>query len=157
MEYEKNSKFRKLINQIESNFTILKKKNYFKNNHLFENNQVILSPCDFHFENIIFSKSIIFIDFEYSGLDDPAKLYSVFFLQPNYLIKKKLFLSCIDKILFLKKKRLIKKRILFLMPIIYLRWALILLNNFSKKQLNKSIKYLREREEYYNLYKNHLN
>ncbi len=156
LEYKKNSKFRKLINKIEINFINLEKNNYFKNKYLFKNNQIILSPCDFHFENIIFYKKVIFIDFEYSGLDDPAKLFSVFFLQPNHLIKKKLFLTCIDKILFFKKNNLIKKRILFLMPIIYLRWALILLNNFSTKQLNKSIQYLHQRKEYYNLYKNYL-
>ena len=90
-----------------------------------------------------------FIDFEYSGLDDPAKLYAVFFLQPNHIINKNIFNSSINKILFFKKNMLIKKRILFLMPIIYLRWSLILMNNFSKKQLIKTSKYLIDRNDYY--------
>ena len=147
--YKNNFLYKKIINQIEKKFNNLKKINYFKNDLILKKKDLILSPCDFHLENMIFEKKIIFIDFEYSGLDDPAKLYAVFFLQPNHIINKNIFNSSINKILFFKKNMLIKKRILFLMPIIYLRWSLILMNNFSKKQLIKTSKYLIDRNDYY--------
>lgn len=43
-----------------------------------------LSPGDFGFHNALRSRSgTVFIDFEYAGLDDPAKTLSDFFLQPK--------------------------------------------------------------------------
>lgn len=147
--YKNNLIYAKIINLIEKKFNELKKINYFKNDFILKKKDLILSPCDFHLENMIFNKKIIFLDFEYSGLDDPAKLFAVFFLQPNHNISKNIFNSSINKILFFKKNILIKERILYLIPIIYLRWSLILMNNFSKKQLLKTSKYLTDRIDYY--------
>ena len=156
VNYNKNLEFKNLINKIEKKYNLLKENNYFSNSYLFKEKDLILSPCDFHLDNMIFDYKIIYVDFEYSGLDDPAKLYSVFFLQPNFYIKKNIFDSVINKILFFQNKDLIKKRIIYLFPIIYLRWALILLNNFSKSQFIKTKQYLKLREDYYNIYKSNL-
>ena len=48
---------------------------------------------------MIFNKKIYFIDFEYSGLDDPAKIFSIFFLQPELNITKKYFLKILIKLI----------------------------------------------------------
>ena len=150
----------------------LKNINYFDCHYILNRNDLILSPCDFHIGNMIFNNKIYYYDFEYSGLDDPAKLYSVFFLQPEFLISKKLCLKTLNQILFFKRsKKLIKERIIYLLPIIYLRWSLIILNAFNKIELNKNklfynnkannkdLKtqiskaslYLKRREDYFNL------
>ena len=48
---------------------------------------LIISPSDFGFHNVIIYKGInYFIDFEFSGWDDPAKLYCDFILQPKIQI-----------------------------------------------------------------------
>tara|TARA_B100001250_G_C19764080_1_gene773856 strand:- start:25 stop:1509 length:1485 start_codon:yes stop_codon:yes gene_type:complete len=165
--YKKNKRFKNLINSIEQKFLKLKNANYFVNFYNLKKKDLILSPCDFHIKNMIFNKKIYYFDFEYSGLDDPAKLYSVYFLQPENHVNINLFLSTINKILFFKKNNsLIKMRIIYLLPIIYLRWSLIILNEFNKKKFsyNKNIKelnaqivktsiYLKKRINYFNLYK----
>ncbi|MDB2709246.1 nucleotidase [Candidatus Pelagibacter bacterium] len=175
----KNNKFIKsIIDDIKKKFQTLKENNYFNNKYHFNKNDKILSPCDFNYNNIIFSnKKATFVDFEYSGIDDPAKLYAIFFLQPDYHIKIKTFNDNIDKLIFIKiNKFRFKNNLIYLLPICYLRWALILLNDFSDlnskrrnfsnnehlkskqlyKQKIKVIYYLNSRLKYFNLYKNYL-
>jgi hypothetical protein len=145
--YKKNYLFRELIDNINLKFLKLKNINYFDNSFILKKKDLILSPCDFHVKNMIISKKIYYYDFEYSGLDDPAKLYSVFFLQPEFLLSKKVFLNNLSKILFFKRnKNLIKKRIIYLLPIMYLRWSLIILNAFNKAELNKN-KFIYDKEK----------
>ena len=84
-----------------------------------------------------FKKNVFYIDFEYSGLDDPAKLYSVYFLQPEYNLKYSSYKQIINDILFFKSDQNILEKIEFLMPIIYLRWSLLLLNIFGKLSKQK--------------------
>ena len=124
---------------------------------------------------MVFNDRIYYIDFEYSGLDDPAKLYSIFYLQPEFNIDLDIFYKTVNKVLFFQNKdNEIKKKIILLMPIIYLRWSLILLNEFLDKnyknknlpiqikskyknkniQLIKANNYLKTRLKYFNLYKN---
>ena len=123
---------------------------------------------------MIFNKKIYYIDFEYSGIDDPAKLYSIFYLQPEFNINLNIFFKTINKVLFFKRSNnAIKRNIIFLMPIIYLRWSLILLNQFLSKdsktktasdyvkpnfknkntQLIKANNYLKDKNQYFKLYK----
>ena len=50
----------------------------------------LLSPSDFGFHNVIKTKQgLQFIDFEYFGWDDPAKLTSDFLLHPGMSLTKK--------------------------------------------------------------------
>ena len=101
---------------------------------------LILSPCDLNFNNIIFNKKLFFIDFEYSGLDHLSKLIAVFFLQPDYNIKLKHFLTSINKIIFDKKNLItVKKNIFINLSFCYLRWPLIILNDINKNYKNKNL------------------
>ena len=56
--YKNNFLYKKIINQIEKKFNNLKKINYFKNDLILKKKDLILSPCDFHLENMIFDIGI---------------------------------------------------------------------------------------------------
>ncbi|OGG12640.1 hypothetical protein A3D77_03935 [Candidatus Gottesmanbacteria bacterium RIFCSPHIGHO2_02_FULL_39_11] len=106
----------------------------------------ILSPSDFGFHNSILREDgqLFFLDFEYFGWDDPAKLISDFFLQPDlplpYIYREKAvreLKKCIDD----------KEGLEFRLPIYYLlfglKWCLILLNPFIREGYEESIKKIR--------------
>lgn len=62
--------------------------------------RIFLSPSDFGFHNCIESKNgLIFIDFEYSGLDNPLKLILDFIYQPDFYITEEFALLFSDVIL----------------------------------------------------------
>ena len=80
--YKNNMKFKKLIKTINLMLLTLIQEGFLKKYYVNKKN-LILSPCDFHIGNMVFNKKIYFIDFEYSGLDDPAKIFSIFFFNQN--------------------------------------------------------------------------
>ena len=133
--------------------------NLFKiNNFKLKKSELIISPCDFNINNIILDKKkFYFIDFEYSGLDSYSKLISVFILQPDYYIPYNLFKKIINKIINIlpnnKNKNL--KILTSLIPLIYLKWSLIILNQINKSKnrtsfyKSKFYKYIQSREEYF--------
>ena len=95
-----------------------------------------LSPSDFGFHNAILRNSgtVTFIDFEYAGWDDPAKLFADFFLQPSVPIPHEYKADFLNACLFHiedKKRNLHRKRALLLEPLFSLRWCCILLNPFK--------------------------
>jgi hypothetical protein len=57
--------------------------NMISNDHLLSEEEMALSPSDFGFHNALEATDgrIVFVDFEYAGWDDPAKLVSDFFCQ----------------------------------------------------------------------------
>jgi hypothetical protein len=91
----------------------------------------ILSPSDFGFHNAIErGASIAFIDFEYAGWDDPAKLVCDFFLQPRVLAPSTYlaaFTAGVAGACRLDTDWL-ARRVGLLMPICRLLWACIALN-----------------------------
>ena len=94
-----------------------------------------LSVVDFGFHNVIKKNNgdIIFIDFEYFGLDDPVKLVSDTLLHPHPLMNltyefKQYFF---DKTLaYFNKDNNYYDRIQVLYPLYALRWVTIILNPF---------------------------
>ena len=53
---------------------------------------LILSPSDFGFHNIVKKKQkLYFFDFEYSGVDDPVKLICDYICQPDYKINNPIY------------------------------------------------------------------
>ena len=53
-------------------------------------NELILSPSDFGFHNIIKKNNkLYFFDFEYAGMDDPVKLICDYICQPDYKLNKR--------------------------------------------------------------------
>ncbi|MCZ6679501.1 MAG: aminoglycoside phosphotransferase family protein [Candidatus Poribacteria bacterium] len=92
-----------------------------------------LSPSDFGFHNAILTpqKHLRFIDFEYAGWDDPAKLVCDFFCQvavPVPMANFDTFARTVVSGLSDAENHL--QRIALLMPVYQVKWCCILLNNF---------------------------
>ena len=91
-----------------------------------------LSPSDFGFHNTLEHKNkLSFIDFEYAGWDDPAKLICDFICQPEIPVSKQQSLQFTNEITSnLIEADNIKLRVNSLLPIHRLKWCCIILNEF---------------------------
>ena len=92
-----------------------------------------LSPSDFGFHNALLQVdgSIVFLDFEYFGWDDPVKLASDFVLHPGMdltLELKKRFLELMSDVFGADKT--FSMRLRASLPLYAMRWTMILLNEF---------------------------
>ena len=111
----------------------------------------IFSPSDFGFHNAILKDNgdLVFLDFEYFGLDDPVKLMADFTWHPG------MNLSNLQKINWLKglisifdSDRELVLRFKLAWPMYGLRWALIVLNEFledgwhKREYANNNLKHL---------------
>ena len=132
-----------LREKIIPTFKILKnkindKKILYQSKYKLYKKDMIISPSDFGFHNVVESKKkIFFFDFEYAGYDDPVKLICDFYCQPNQKVSMK------QKEKF--KKMIIKKYknykqldylISELLPIHHLKWCCIILNEFIPSKLS---------------------
>jgi len=92
-----------------------------------------ISPSDFGFHNALVTDndSLNFIDFEYAGWDDPAKMVGDFFTQPEVPVSLKYFDEFISEAMnYSKNKELLIERTHLLFPIFRIKWCCILLNEF---------------------------
>jgi hypothetical protein len=92
-----------------------------------------LSPSDFGFHNALVNESgmIRFIDFEYAGWDDPAKMVCDFFCQPKVPAPLGQFDDFVDPVAsVLHDRRRFMERCALLMPVYRVKWCCILLNEF---------------------------
>lgn len=91
-----------------------------------------LSPSDFGFHNALQSATRMrFIDFEYAGWDDPAKLVCDFFCQPAVPVPLEFWQSFVTTLVAgLSDPALHEQRIAMLWPVYRLKWCCILLNDF---------------------------
>ena len=101
-----------------------------------------LSPSDFGFHNALRRNTgeLVFLDFEYFGWDDPAKMVSDFLLHPGMelpITYKRHFLAEILK-RFNRYEKL-STRIECLYPLCALNWCLILLNEFIPENSERRI------------------
>jgi len=99
--------------------------------------RLCISPSDFGFHNAIRSQNAIkFIDFEFSGWDDPAKMIVDFFLQPKIPIRtiqaEKLAAS-----IFPNNTQEIIARCATLAPILKTKWLCIILAVLNPARLNQ--------------------
>jgi len=95
--------------------------------------QCCLSPSDFGFHNALADESgrVTFLDFEYAGRDDPAKLVSDFFCQPEIPVP----LSYLPDFLMrladgLELDDAGRARCRILLDVYRIKWSCILLNDF---------------------------
>lgn len=102
----------------------------------------ILSPSDFGAHNSIKDGSgrYIFIDFEYFGWDDPVKLVSDFYWHPAMNLSKELRQRWLTgaKSIFKDDLSFVRRLDGFL-PLIGIRWCLILLNEFLPSALARRV------------------
>jgi hypothetical protein len=93
--------------------------------------EVIASPSDFGFHNALrTTDGCAFLDFEYAGRDDPAKLICDFFCQPELPVAEahhELFLAGVLDGLGLRRHR---DRVRALIDCYRIKWIAIVLNDF---------------------------
>jgi hypothetical protein len=92
-----------------------------------------LSPSDFGFHNAILASDgrLRFIDFEYAGWDDPAKLVCDFFCQPAVPVSRDYFDMFAEKVISdLSVPEKHGQRIALLLPVYQIKWCCIVLNDF---------------------------
>jgi len=99
-----------------------------------------LSPSDFGFHNALRRKGgqLVFLDFEYFGWDDPAKMVSDFLLHPALELPARLkqrFATGVYR-RFSGNKSL-AKRVETVYPLFGLKWCLIMLNEFVPEDLQR--------------------
>lgn len=96
-----------------------------------------LSPSDFGFHNALkrANGEIVFLDFEYFGWDDPAKMIVDFLLHPAMKLSENLKQKFLKEMLvsFADDPRL-KKRVQKVYPLFGMKWCMILLNEFLPDQ-----------------------
>jgi Phosphotransferase enzyme family len=95
--------------------------------------ETCLSPSDFGFHNALIDDSgkLTFLDFEYAGRDDPAKLVSDFFCQPEVPVPLSLHGHFIDRMaLGLGLDAAGVARCRLLLDAYQIKWTCIILNDF---------------------------
>jgi predicted Ser/Thr protein kinase len=93
-----------------------------------------LSPSDFGFHNALLEPNgkLRFIDFEYAGWDDPAKLVCDFYCQPAVPAPASTFEAFARRAAAgLRSRDACLRRIDVLLPAYRLKWCCILLNDFA--------------------------
>jgi phosphotransferase family enzyme len=92
----------------------------------------ILSPSDFGLHNALADgKTLSFVDFEYAGWDDAAKLACDFICQPEIPVdhaQGQLFVDLLAQ--HLVPRRALVERVALLLPAHRIKWCCILLNEF---------------------------
>jgi hypothetical protein len=96
-----------------------------------------LSPSDFGFHNAIRRSdgTIVFLDFEYFGWDDPAKMIVDFLLHPALPLGDCLKRQFLTYMISRFKDETLSNRIEIVYPLFGLKWCLILLNEFVPEHL----------------------
>lgn len=92
-----------------------------------------LSPSDFGFHNAILGEDgrLRFIDFEYAGWDDPAKMINDFFCQPALPVPIEYYSIFITDITTgVLQPEIQLQRATLLLPVYQVKWCCIMLNDF---------------------------
>ena len=100
-----------------------------------------LSPSDFGFHNVLCKKdgSLIFVDFEHFGCDDPVKLIADIYLHPHSSmqfkqnLKRDLLFRLVEY--FGSFDQMFSQRLALALPLFGLKWCMILLNEFAPDSL----------------------
>jgi hypothetical protein len=92
-----------------------------------------LSPSDFGFHNALITEEaqLKFVDFEYAGWDDPAKMVCDFFCQVAVPVPFNYFQDFVDTaVASLDNPGECRRRISLLLPVYHIKWCCILMNEF---------------------------
>lgn len=101
-----------------------------------------LSPSDFGFHNTIrrSDRTLVFLDFEYFGWDDPAKTIVDYLLHPGMALERSLKHRFASRILdAFADVPLIAPRARIVYPLFGLKWAMILLNEFLPERAGQAM------------------
>lgn len=99
-----------------------------------------LSPSDFGVHNAIrrASGEWCFLDFEYFGWDDPAKLIADFLLHPGMQLSDAQRQSFLNGVLpYFAEDVALRSRLLGVYPLYAVKWSLIILNEFLPENIRR--------------------
>jgi hypothetical protein len=101
----------------------------------------ILSPSDFGFHNSLEHEGVLaFVDFEYAGWDDPAKLICDFQCQPELPVTPRQGASFRDALLGgLGDDGAVARRVALLLPLHRIKWCGILLNELRSEDRQRRL------------------
>lgn len=98
----------------------------------------VLSPSDFGFHNALRRKdALVFLDFEYFGWDDPAKMIADFLLHPGMDLSLDLRACFAEGLLERLPLEGLRRRTRLTFPLFGIKWCLILLNEFLPGPLDR--------------------
>ena len=92
-----------------------------------------ISPSDFGFHNALARQTgeLCFLDFEYAGWDDPAKMAGDFFSHPGVPVPREHFDSFVKSTMsFSRHANALEARARLLEPLFRIKWCCIVLNEF---------------------------
>jgi hypothetical protein len=101
-----------------------------------------LSPSDFGFHNALVTDCgrLCFLDFEYAGWDDPAKMVCDLFCQVARPVPSSHFDCVMESVASgLAEPGLFRARVAVLMPVYRLKWCCIVLNEFVRVSSNRRL------------------
>src|SRR5260221_3278743 len=97
--------------------------------------ETCISPSDFGFHNALLRPSgqLCFLDFEYAGRDDPAKMVGDFFSHPGIPVPPQYFDDFVDRTMsFSSAPQALAARARLLRPVFEVKWCCIMLNDFLR-------------------------
>lgn len=98
--------------------------------------QFQLSPGDFGFHNAVrIPHGLKFFDFEYAGLDDPAKTLADFFLQPRVKVSNKNLELAILRFAIKIPKVLLENRVHLMGQLLAIKWRAIILSPLDPNRM----------------------
>ena len=147
LNHSTNSEFNLFFDEIKANWLLIRAEVIEKAlqealnlNEILPQNERVLSPSDFGFHNAIIrpTDEVTFIDFEYAGWDDPAKLVGDFFAQVAIQIPPTFFNQFMQSAFgnFLNFDT-INKRASILLKAYKIKWCCITLNIFLPEYLSR--------------------
>jgi Phosphotransferase enzyme family len=92
-----------------------------------------VSPSDFGFHNALLRNTgrLCFVDFEYAGWDDPAKMIGDFFSHPAVPAPKAYFNEFVrETMAYSQHSKALETRARLLFPVFQVKWCCIILNDF---------------------------
>jgi Phosphotransferase enzyme family len=101
-----------------------------------------LSPSDFGFHNVLRTPDgrLVFVDFEYFGWDDPAKMVSDFLLHPGMAVARPLRGRFLHRVLSgFGSGHALGVRVRAAYALYALKWCMILLNEFVPEHLERRL------------------
>jgi thiamine kinase-like enzyme len=141
---ELNTKASELLSLLVKKWGDLKNESieYLNNNpsiNTIDENFMIVSPSDFGFHNIIIKNNkLVFIDFEFSGWDDPAKMYCDFILQPKFQIPREFYNLLNENFLNKEYRNLYKDRTYWLYKLLKFKWHTIRHSYLNKDKFKRN-------------------
>ncbi len=95
--------------------------------------ELIVSPSDFGFHNALRTdKGIVFVDFEYAGLDDPVKTVCDFICQPEIPVDEEYIEVMSNSLEGLQAKK-IEYYVKIFLTLHRIKWCCIIMNDFIKE------------------------